>query len=365
MKFLIDAHHLGRRQTGNETWTRNVVRALEDDQSIEPEPADVTYAVTAAGVDHLPKSVLGDRRFLVSSRSAKRLAWDLPRVMRRVQVDAAMMQYTAPLSRVPIVLMVHDLSFEDVLSKDILPLHARLRYRTTVRASVRRAARVLVPSQFTMSTLLERYPVSPDRISVAPPAVDPELLGLMNRLPREPGAKQRTILCVGGLVPRKNIEVVARAVKLLRERDDVRLQVVGPIPREGGPIKRIIRELLGGAVTFTGHVDMETLARSYRSADVFCFPTIYEGFGIPLLEAMAADLPVVCANSTALPEVAGEAAIYVDPEDVAAWVRAIEEALTPGVDSARRYSAAADRLRYYSWERTGSVVLDALRGVAG
>ena len=172
---LLDLHHLGHRQTGNESWARSLAAALFELDG----PGSYDIAVTSAADPQDLARLPARQTVTVGSSSARRLAWDLPRAMRRLGTSVALVQYTAPLSRVPAVVAVHDLSFEDPRAAEWLPLRTRLRYRATIRASVRRAAHVLATSEYTRQDLIRLYGVAPDRVTVVHAAVDPALAALI------------------------------------------------------------------------------------------------------------------------------------------------------------------------------------------
>lgn len=273
------------------------------------------------------------------------------------------MQYTAPLSRVPAVVAVHDLSFEDPRASEWLAPSVRLRYRVTIRASVRRSARLLALSESTRADLVRRYGVDPARVVVVPAAVDPDFARLLSA-PREVATGPATILTVGNVLPRKNLVVVARAVRVLRDRGlDVRLRVIGRVPASGRDAASEMVALLREHVEFAGYLATDELAQAYRSAAALAFPSLYEGFGIPVVEAMTAGTPVVASDRTSLPEVVGGAGIVVPAEDVDAWAEALAAALDPG-RAAQLAAAGRARASTYTWRESASLVAGTLDAVA-
>lgn len=358
---LLDLHDLGMRQTGNESWARSLSSAL----LALDGPGSYDIAVTsAADPDDLRRLAAAREQVCISRSSVRRLGADLPRVMRRLRSSAVLVQYTAPLSAVPSVVAVHDLSFEDERAAQWLPLATRLRYRATVRSSVRRAAHVVVDSEFTRQDLLNRYRrASPDRVTVVPLAVDPAFAELLRTTPADRGGGPPVVLVVGNVLPRKNIAVVARAVRLMRDRgSDAVLRVVGTVHRGGVADAALATQLLGDAVTVTGYVPTADLAAELRRAHVLAFPSLFEGFGIPALEAMAAGVPVVASDRTSLPEVVGDAGLVVAAEDPEGWADALQRALEPA-ESARLVAAGARREAQLTWAASAATVSRLLRTI--
>ena len=356
---LLDLHDLGQRQTGNETWARGIGRALFELEGPGAYDIAVTPGVAPRDLAALPAR----RTVQVSGRSSKRLAWDLPGALRAGDNSVVLVQYTAPVTTVPVVVVVHDLSFEDELAPQWLPLATRLRYRATIRASVRRAAHVLTVSEFTKRDLVQRYGVPEDQVSVAPNAVDPDFAALLDAEPERRDGPP-TVLCVGNVLPRKNLLVVAHAVRTLRDRgSDVRLRVVGSVAPTGRRDAATMAGLLGDAVTFTGYVDRARLAREYLSAHVLAFPSLFEGFGIPAVEALAAGLPVVVSDRGALPEVVGRAGVVVPRGDPAAWADALSEGMQTDVAARLRVSGRA-RERDFTWTQAAVAISQALASVS-
>lgn len=352
---IVDVHQVGLGETGNETWARNVLRVLEGDGG-----APLHYAASAVGAPQV-RLLAGDERVhVVSGSSARRLAVDLPRLLLRWRPEAVLVQYTLPPSRTPGVVAVHDLSFLQAEAVEWIPRSTLRRYRLTIGSSVRRARAVLVPTEYTQHDVCRHYGVDPARVLIAPLAVDPELVG-RPRAERSSSHPGKRVLCVGTTLPRKNLIVAARAVARLRAAgDDVRLRLVGPSRPAGQRSVGDMRGLLGDALEVVGPVSAAALAQEYADADVLAFPSLFEGFGLPLLEAMNAGTPVVSSTGTCLPEVAGGAALLVDPRDVDGWADALARVLRDADLANDLVSRGLTRAAGFSWERTGAAVRQAL-----
>lgn len=359
--LLFDAHHLGHGQTGNETWTRNIAIAMRD-LGAEPE---LQFAVTREGETVLRRYTAAPAH-LVSGRSSRRLLVDVPRLVRAIKARAVLVTYTAPVTTCPTVVAVHDVSPWHRQSRPWFPPATRARHQVTVGLSAVRANRVIVPSEATKADIVHRLHIPARRVVVAPCAVDLELVRLLQAAPaRLPDGRFR-ILAVGTVVLRKNLALLARAVRAARDAGvPVELRIVGPVSEAGGAIVADIQGLLGDDVHITGYVTESQLASEYKAADVVCFPSLFEGFGMPIVEAMAAGVPVMVSDALASQEVTGGGAVVCDAHDVRVWRDGLVRLWN---DPARREALRQDgrrRAARFSWHDSARLVLDALHEAAG
>lgn len=354
MRPLVDAHHIGLKQSGNEVWALNVMRASEELQLA------YDYCLSAPGAEVVCDLLDPAQQHIVSSSSWRRLSWDLTREIRRLRPSTLVVHYTRPiLCGVPIVVVVHDCSFAQPEARQWLPPGALARYRTSIGATVRTASAFLTPTEYVRQDLIRIYGVEADRVFIAPNAVDPELLAHITKIP--PVTRERSILMVGNPLPRKNMRVVVDAVSMLRGRGaDVKLRLVGSINERGRAAVDYASSVLGDNFEMAGFVSSEMLAAEYARAGVLAYASLSEGFGIPAIEAMAAELPVVVSDSTALPEVVGSAAQRVSPHDVEGWASALLSALE---DPDRWRKAGLERSRSFNWRDSALALFRAI-GVA-
>jgi glycosyltransferase involved in cell wall biosynthesis len=340
---VLDADVLGRQRTGDETYVRNLLRELE---ALQPP---LELAAVTRRPDLVPPPVRAVR--LGARNQPLRMAVHLPLLLRRLQPALAHFLYVVPPAyRGPAVVTVQDLSFER--HPELMGARDRFFFRTFVRPSVRRAARVLTGSEWTKRDLVERYGVDPAKVLVTPYGVDP-LFG-----PDGPAADGAPYaLFVGGLERRKNPLAALEAIALTDA--GLRLVVAGPDKGGRSDLDRAIARLrLEGRVELCGHVGLEELAALYRGASCLVFPSRYEGFGLPVLEAMASGTPVVATTASSVPEVAGDAAILVDPGDPVALASGIERAIA---DRERLRAAGLERARSYTWTETARRTLEVYR----
>jgi glycosyltransferase involved in cell wall biosynthesis len=261
------------------------------------------------------------------------------------------------LGELPGVVTVHDLSF---YRDDVWPGGEAL--RDLVPWSVRRAERVLVPTAAIGREVEERLDVPGSRISVTPEGVSPVFFGaspLSDRALGRMGIPGRFIVAVGTIEPRKNLARLLGAWAIARpDLPDWSLVLAGP--KGWGPE---LPDTPG--VILTGWVGDETLPGLLAAADMFCYPSMYEGFGLPPLEAMAAGTPAIVGRYSAAEEVLGDAAVLVDPLDVEAMAAAMTRVATDGALRSRYTIGGRARAAGFTWERCAAATLEAYSYVVG
>ncbi|HXG77259.1 MAG TPA: glycosyltransferase family 1 protein [Gaiellaceae bacterium] len=335
---VFDADVLGRRRTGDETYALNLLRELGSLAA----GAGVRLLAVTRRPDLVPAGV--EPVELRTRPQELRMALALPRVLQRVGAGLVHTQHALPprLS-CPGVVTVHDLSFER--RPELMGRKDRLVFRLAVPRSVRRAACVLTVSERTKRDLVELYGVAPEKVVVTPNGVDPAFG------PGPPPADgEPYLLAVGAIQERKNqlaALAAARAVGLP-------LLVAGPEKDA-----RLAAELRRNGARLLGYVDVARLAELYRGAACLVQPSRFEGFGLPVLEAMASGTPVVAVRDPALEEVAGGAALLVEEEELADGVR---RALA---ERDRLAAAGLERARAFSWRAAAERTLAVYREILG
>jgi glycosyltransferase involved in cell wall biosynthesis len=300
------------------------------------------------------------------------LAWegcDPWRFDRRVLWDQCILPVRAVLARadllhcasgtmpfacgLPMIVTVHDVAWLRVQAH--ARPYARAYFGKYALARYRHARRILVDSRFSRDELTQCADLDPARIDVVYPGVAEEIMHLSRRPAEKP-----FILAVGTVEKRKNLEVAIRALSAL---DGVSLISVGPFTPYREECERVARECgVYHRVSFRGYVTRDELLRLYAQAWVAVIPSLYEGFGYGVAQAMCAGVPFIAANASSLPEVAGEAGELLDPCDVEAWASALARVL----GAARRANTRAASLRAaanerFSWRAAGMATLEAYR----
>ncbi|HEU0165298.1 MAG TPA: glycosyltransferase family 1 protein, partial [Thermomicrobiales bacterium] len=263
------------------------------------------------------------------------------------------------------VVTIHDLGY-----LHFPDAHTPQRVRSldlSTRWSIHAAGRIIVPSSFTRDDLIARYAVSPDRIEVVHHGVDPgfrqERPGEVERLRSKHGLARPFVLSVGTIQPRKNFPFLARAVRRLAALGiDCDLVIAG---KPGWLADQVLRELdgvgLGDRLRMLSYVADDELPALYRSAACFVLPSRFEGFGMPVLEAMASGTPTIATESSSLPEVVGTGGVVVPLDDDEELALAIARVLTDPAWSSVMRARAIARSMDFTWERSASGTLAVLK----
>lgn len=374
MRVGLDAHTLGRRQTGNETYMRELLGGLT--AIGDPDVEYVCYHTSPDG-----SALSGAAWQSLAGRGRIRRVWPgaplvrvpvgFPLALYRDRVDVAHFQYVSPpVAPCPIVLMVHDISFES--NPEFLPWLQAERLRWLVPRSIRRAAHTVTVSHFTRQQMLERYGLHPDRVTVTHEAAGPAFKRVADPVALRVALDgldipERYILAVGNLQPRKNLRTLLEAYASLVARDRIEqtLVLVGQVHYKGNAVLDHIERLgLRDRVRWTGYVPEPVLVALYNLADLFVFPTLYEGFGLPVLEAMACGAPVVSTNVTSIPEVSGDAAVLVDPRSVSEFTSAIERVVTDSATRDRLRERGFQQAARFSWAKLARQTLEVYKRCA-
>jgi glycosyltransferase involved in cell wall biosynthesis len=257
---------------------------------------------------------------------------------------------------------LHDVTF--FLVPERYPLTRRLYFQGVTRASARLADALITPSEAVKGDVVRILHVPPERVTAVPEAAAPAYAPVdapdaLDRVRRKYRLPERYILSVGSLEPGKNRRRLIAACARLRERGiEHHLVISGQRAwRYEGELDVVQQLGLGDRVHVLGFVDEADMAALYSAAELLAFPSLYEGFGLPVLEAMACGTPVITSNVSALPEVAGDAALLVDPADVSALAESMERALTDQALRDDLRTRGLERARQFSWERAARETL--------
>lgn len=367
MRFSIDAHAIGQHLTGNETYIRNLIANIA---MVDGDSEFVAYVSRESAVSAIP------RRFttrFVADNPFLRLGFDLSRKVRQDRPSLLHVQYTAPLfCPVPVVASVHDISF--LSHPEYFTRFRAMQLRWTVKRTIATAAKILTPSDFSKRCIVDVYGVDEGKVVVVPNAVSSEFRAIPRDAARRwmhahTGVRAPYLLSVGDLQPRKNHVGLIRAFEeLVRAYPQLphHLVLVGKETWYSREIQEAVRHSsVAERIVFTGFVPDSELLRYYAGCDLFVYPSFYEGFGLPILEAMACGRAVACSNTTAMPEVADSCALVFNPYSIPEMVRAMRDLLLDAELRTRMERLGIHRAAQFSWERTARKTLDVYYEVAG
>jgi len=364
MRIAIDVRKIGDFGIG--TYLRNLIRLLP-----QLDTENRYHLLGYRSDEALLRSLNDDAELSWVSARNYSLAEhrEIPIKLLRIRADL----YHAPHYVLPYwtpcrsVVTVHDVIH--LLFPQYLPSRFGAFYaRRMIRRALDQSREVMTVSSQSKADLLERFDVSPEKIHVIANGIDPAMLrapedGAIDAVKRRFRIEGRNALFVGNIKPHKNVERLIAAFGKLATDDrfsNLNLIIVGDEISRYPSLRRAVEEYgIRDRVRFFGFVPEQTLVALYRAADVFVFPSLYEGFGLPPLEAMANGTPVITSNVSSLPEVVGDAAITVDPESVEAISDAMRRVLLDEALQATLTKAGLARANSFSWE----VAVDKIRGV--
>ena len=313
----FDAHSIGAGLGGNETYATNLIEALAE---VDTQNRYTLYVTRQEAIDRYARRWPNvSIRKTLPHTPLIRIPLTLAAELRRRPVDILHVQYTAPpLAPCDTVVMIHDLSFEHI--PETFKRRSWMQMRITVRRTARSASHILTDSEYSRQDILRTYGLPPERVTTTPLAASSRFKPVNDRQVLDKyGISGDYILAVGSIQPRKNI------ARLIRGYTRMLSQHPGNVPRLVIVGKRawLFEDTIRAAavssandkILFTGYVPENDLAALYTGALCFAYPSYFEGFGIPLLEAMRCGAPTITSDRTCFPEVVGDASLIIDPFD--------------------------------------------------
>lgn len=367
MRFSIDAHAIGRHLTGNEVYVRSL---LEGFAALDKKSEFIAYTSVRGAGEFVPASIRTSR---VSENPFVRLGIDLTRRVLADNPSLLHVQYTAPLfCPVPVVVSIHDVSYLE--HPEFFTPSRRMQLQFTVERTVRRAAKILTLSEFSRNGIAKAYGLDPSRIAVVPAACS-DVFKPVSRAKAKAFVEGRFqiehpfVLCVGDLQPRKNpLGLIHAFESLVANCPELphHLVMVGKDTWYSPRVHQAAENSpFGNRIHFTGWVDDSELLQLYNACDLFVFPSFYEGFGIPILEAMACGRAVACSRTSAMPEVAGKSALLFDPHSTEGMMAAMRDLLRNLEMRARMERAGLQNASRFTWRGTAQMTLEVYHEVAG
>ena len=364
MHIAIDAHSVGAGLGGNETYATNLIEALAEIDSRNRYTLYVTKNdAIERFADRWPNFEV---RQTLPHTPLVRIPVTLSVELRRRPVDILHVQYTSPpLTPCPVINTIHDLSFEHL--PETFKRRSWRQMRLTIRRSAQTAAHIITDSNFSRDDILRTYKLSPDRVTATPLAASTKFKPVedfteIGRVRQRYGIVGDYILTVGSIQPRKNLPRLIRAFAALCREGNIR-----PLPTLVIVGKRgwLYEETLDTAensevkerILFTDYVPENDLPALYSGARCFVYPSYFEGFGIPPLEAMRCGTPTITGNRTCFPEIIGDGGLMVDPFDETAILEGILKIFSDSKLRTELQEKGIRRANLFDWKETARQTL--------
>jgi len=363
MHLALNVTDIGRQRGGNESYLLGLIDGLRSLPA-----ADDRFSLIACreGAKDLSAVANLDRFRVIDTGPYRRwpsYLWQQTQAIRHAQADWYISTFLLP----PIVpcraaVLIHDLSFR--AHPDYFPRSIALYMRVLVGAALRRAEAVVALSEFTRREIQRFYPWALRKTVVVYPGIDrafsPAGDGSDDAVRHIYGVAQPYLLAVGNIHPRKNLARLLTAYEQLHSRRaDLPVMVWAGVERWGSDALRTHAQAAG--VQLIGRVEAAHLPALYRGAQALIYPSLYEGFGLPPVEAMACGTPVITSNTTSLPEAVGDAALTFDPVNVDQLASAIERVISDAALRAELRQRGLDQAARFSWTTTAAQLMQALR----
>jgi len=370
----IDIRVIGKKCTGDEVYFFNLVKNLA-----AIDKANKYFLFTDRDQEkdsdlarEIEKLELGSNFKIIFLNSPNRFWWNLwalPNYLRQNPVDIFHTQYIAPFwlpKNIKLVLTIHDISFnffpKYIKKSDLFFL------KTLLPRSIRRANKIITVSQSEQEQIINFYKIQPEKIDFVYNGVDYENFAKefseeeKEKVRQKYNLPQKFLLYIGTFQPRKNIPVLIEAIKSL----DIKLILAGN--RNARNFDKKINEVIEknnfqNKVIFPGWIDEEDKPALLQIADCFVFPSLYEGFGIPIVEAMAAGTPVISSNKTSLPEVGKDGALFCDPKNTDEFSKRIYQAIADENLKADIIKRGSEIAKLYSWQKTAEKTLNMYKSL--
>ncbi len=380
LRIAIDGRTLTGRFTGDRTYWRNLIRAL---LKLDTETEYHIYTRLPLPEGELPTAPNLFLHHLPAKSDRLWLFWTFPMALRKAPPNVVHVQYTVPfriLCPYPLVTTIHDISFR--LHPEWFERKDRFLMNLTVPPSMRRAERVLTVSETSRQQILETYPLPPEKVIATPLGVSEEFFLSEAEAKLSPtdlrsaakaevtvkfGITTPFVLAVGVLQPRKNLPLLAEAFGRAKIKYNLphKLVLTGKIGwgAQSEALQAAWKRSGASeeALVLTGYVEDADVPLLMRACDVFAHPALFEGFGLPVVEAMTCGAPVVVSEAPPMPEIAGSAALRFEGGSVEAWTEGLATVLLSEEIREELSAKGREHTKQFTWERMASGVLDAYR----
>ena len=366
MRIGLDAHTLGTGAGGNETYMRNLLHSLRECAN----GVDLV-AFVHKDLENDPGAAAGFPTHLLRLRSSYlRVPFELPYAAKKARVDLLHVQYTAPpVTPCPYVVSMHDVVYKRF--PESLPAMTRYRLALLGPGTMRRAARIFVLTDAQRKEIAETYHIPEEKFDLVQPSLDPNLVPCTDgealaAVRRKYNLPDHYVAYLGALQPRKNLGRLTAAFAKIMGDIPHKLVIIG---KRAWLCKEVMEQIeaanLGDRLLFTDYASQSDLPFLLSAADGFAYVSLYEGFGIPVVEALACGVPVLASTDPAILEVAGGSALHVDPLDVEAIAQGILRIVTDTSLREKLREAGPERAAYFSREQTARAAMQGYERALG
>jgi glycosyltransferase involved in cell wall biosynthesis len=368
LRIGIDVHSVGADTGGNETYSRELVKALASEST--GKKFFLYYTSPGAPLNFRVNGNFTLKR-LSPAYPLLRIPVVFPWRIRKDELDVLHAQYTSPpFVTCKVIVTIHDIAYEHF--PQFFPLHQRAWLKSLIRISARKADHIITASEYSKRDIVRTYGIAEEKVTVTYYASSDEFFPTDKEfakgiLARKYGIEGNFILYLGRLQGRKNlVRLVAAYARFRKSGCQHKLVLAGKQDSLSQAVRSQIQLLkLENEVLLPGYVPRNDMPAFYNAADVFVYPSLYEGFGLPVVEAMACGIPVITSRSSSLEEIAGSAALLVDPLDEASIEGALERVLENGELRAQLSHAGLARSRDFDFKNTARRTIAVYESVAG
>lgn len=366
MKIALELQPCCWIRSGIGTYTYELVRRLESNDSLSYEGNVFNFlnrrdnSASLNGIN-IPINICKSFPYSIYRRIWNYIPIGYNQLFPKSDLSVFFNFVVPPRVQGKVITYIHDLTylrFPETMKKSNL-----IRLNKGIEYSIKRSDTILTVSHFTKKEMIELLHIPEEKISIAycAPSIDPNCADY-NQVKSKFGIEKGYILFVGTIEPRKNVVRLLRAFELLKTRYNIEHKLVlagGKGWRDTEFYKILSESKFSNDIVLTGFITNEEKNTLYKNATVFVFPSLYEGFGIPPLEAMTWGCPVVTANAASLPEVVGDAAVLVDPFDVDSIAKGIYHVISDKAYAEELKTKGCERAHYYTWEKTKEQFINA------
>ncbi len=378
MTIGIDIRNIGKKRTGDEVVFFNLVKNLAEIDMVNNYELFTDIDDTEILMDIKKKLRIENKSnfkiiFLKCLNKFIWNAWTLPRYLRQNPVDVYHTQYITPFfipKKTKIVTTIHDISFN--FYPQFIKLTDLFFLKTLIPRSLKRADKIIAVSEFTKNEIIKFYKINPEKIEVAHNATGNNFLKNiyaaeeLNLVKKKYNLPEKFILYIGAMQPRKNLPFLIEAyAKVKNKLGGIKLVIAGKKSHNyDKEIDKVVAENnLENDVLFPGYIDETDKIILFNLSHFFVFPSLYEGFGIPILEAMSQKTPVLASDILSLREIGGEAVSYFNPRDLASLEDALYNISINQNSREELAESGLERCRFFSWEKTARKMLEVYKKI--